>query len=273
MFQGGGNVPVIMPIMARLVEQGHAVRIMAGPGVRRSRLAVSTSLLGRIAASGAALVPFQPPPSNPFDTVGDPGGIVGRWVPPGFESIPGEAQTAVWTSAWAIAVAEELRADPADVVVTDFVLLGALAAAEALTTPAVALIHTVAPWPVAGVPPYGPGWIPGTNTFRRTRDALGRALIEYLWRRNAREPLNHARAAVGLRPLESPFSQYTSAARVLMLVSATFDHTPRRLPANMRHVGTPLDDARISRWRPADALDGRPLVLVSLSTLNQGQAP
>jgi len=273
MFQGGGNVPLIMPIMARLVEQGHAVRVMAGPGVRRSRLPVNASLLGRIVASGATVVPFQPPPSNPFDTAGHPRGLVGRWVPPGFESIPAEAQTAVWASAWAIAVAEELRADPADVVVADFVLLGALAAAEGLNTPAVALMHTVAPWPVAGVPPYGPGWVPCTDTFRRTRDALGRGLIEYLWRRNAREPLNHARAAVGLAPLQSPFSQYHSASRVLMLASATFDYPPRRLPANVLHVGTPLGDAMSSGYRPEDAEDGRPLVLVSLSTLAQGQAP
>ncbi len=38
MFQGGGNIPLLTPILARLVERGHELRIIIGPGVRRSRL-------------------------------------------------------------------------------------------------------------------------------------------------------------------------------------------------------------------------------------------
>lgn len=273
MFQGGGNVPLIMPIMARLVERGHRVRIIPGPGVRRSRLPVSAGFVGQVAASGAALVPFRQPRPNPLDASGPPKGIVRRWVPPGFRTVPGEAQAAVWAPAWTANVAEELRAEPAGLVVADFVLLGALAAAEAFNIRAVVLMHTVAPWPIAGIPPYGPGWLPGASSVHRIRDALGHAAIEYLYRRNALAPLNHARASVGLPPLRSPFLQYNSTARVLMLVSSAFDHAPRRLPANMLHVGTPVDDANVPEWRPGDADDGRPLVLVSLSTLNQGQTP
>jgi MGT family glycosyltransferase len=273
MFQGGGNVALLMPIMTRLVERGHSVRIMPGPGVRRSRLPVSASFLREIAASGAACVPFRQPHSNPFDLAPDPRGIVGRWVPPGFQAIPGEAQTAVWAPAWAANVEDELRAAPADLVVADFVLLGALAAAEALNTRAVALMHTVAPWPIAGIPPYGPGWNSGATLLHRFRDALGHTAIEQLHRRNALDPLNRARASLRLPPLRSPFSQYDRAVRVLMLVSAAFDHTALYLPANMRRVGTPMDAAKTSEWRPSDTDDRRPLVLVSLSTLNQGQAP
>jgi hypothetical protein len=61
---------------------------------------------------------------------------------------------------------------------------------------------------------------------------------------------------------------------MLMLASAAFDHPNRHWPANLRHVGTPIDDAGaaswVSAWPPSDA---RPLVVVSLSTLNQGQVP
>lgn len=57
MFQGGGNIPLIMPVAARLAARGHQVRIMAGPGVRHSRLPVSTSFLQRIRTAGATLVP------------------------------------------------------------------------------------------------------------------------------------------------------------------------------------------------------------------------
>lgn len=273
MFQGGGNVALLMPIMTRLVERGHSVRIMPGPGVRRSRLPVSEAFLRQIAESGAACVPFREPDANPFDLAGDPQGIAGRWIPPGFHAVAREAQTAVWAPTWAANVAAELAAAPADLVVADFVLLGALAAAEALNTRAVALAHTVAPWPVAGMPPYGPGWSPGATLSHRLRDALGRIAMERLHRRNALEPLNRARASLRLPPLRSPFSQYDRAVRVLMLVSAAFDHTVRHSPVNTRRVGTPVADAISSRWQPVNTDDRRPLVLVSLSTLDQGQSP
>jgi UDP:flavonoid glycosyltransferase YjiC (YdhE family) len=103
---------------------------------------------------------------------------------------------------------------------------------------------------------------------------LGRAAVEHIHRRHALPPLNYARASRGLPPLRSPFEQYDRAARMLMLVSAAFDHPNRHWPANLRHVGTPIDDAGtatwVSAWPPSDA---RPLVVVSLSTLNQGQVP
>ena len=273
MFQGGGNVPLLMPILTRLIERGNIVRIMAGPGVRRSRLPLSAAFLSQIAASGATLVPFRQPRPSPFDAADEPLGILGRWVPPGFRAVQGEAQTALWAPAWADNVAEELRAEPADLVVADFVLLGALAAAEASNTKTVALMHSVAPWPIVGIPPYGPGWMPGTSPFHRVRNAVGYAVIEHLHRRNALPYLNQARATVGLPPLRSPFRQYDNAARLLMLVSAAFDHASPLLPSNLRHVGTPVDDGPVAEWQPAHADDGRPLVLVSLSTLNQGQAP
>jgi hypothetical protein len=49
------------------------------------------------------------------------------------------------------------------VVVGDFVLLGAIAAAEAAGIPVVVLMHTVPSRPVSGVPPYGPGRLRGLS--------------------------------------------------------------------------------------------------------------
>src|SRR3954469_10649214 len=57
-FQGGGNIPLILPVLAELAARGHAVRVMAGPGIRRSRLPVSPDLLLRLAGAGAREVPF-----------------------------------------------------------------------------------------------------------------------------------------------------------------------------------------------------------------------
>lgn len=144
MFQGGGNVPLIMPIMARLVERGHSVRIMAGPGVRPSKLPISPDLLRRILSTGATVVPFYVPDPHPLDASPPTKGVLGSWVPAGFKSLPGEARTVAWATAWSLQVVEELQTAPADVVVADFVLLGALAAAEAARVPSVALMHTFA---------------------------------------------------------------------------------------------------------------------------------
>jgi MGT family glycosyltransferase len=273
MFQGGGNIPLIMPVMARLVERGHAVRILAGPGVRHSRLQVSAGFVQRIIASGAVLLPFREPPTHPLDTALRKG-LLGSWVPAGFRGVTREAQAAAWAPAWAENVAAESQRVATDLVISDFVLLGAFAAAEALAIPSVALMHTVALRPLPGMPPYGPGWAPARGPFGYVRDVFGRAAVEHIHRRHALPPLNHARASHGLPPLRSPFEQYDRAARMLMLVSAAFDHPNRHWPANLRHVGTPIDDAGaaswISAWPPSDA---RPLVVVSLSTLNQGQVP
>src|SRR3954464_11307659 len=108
MFQGGGNIALLIPIMSRLIARGHKVRIIAGPGVRRSRLPVSPGFIDRISSTGAALVRFQEPhPAMVFEPRAR--GIIGGWVPRGFDSVPGEAQTAAWASVWAKNVLEELR--------------------------------------------------------------------------------------------------------------------------------------------------------------------
>ena len=61
---------------------------------------------------------------------------------------------------------------------------------------------------------------------------------------------------------------------MLILASAALDFPVRRLEPNVRYVGTPFDDAGAAAWEsPWPADDARPLVLVSLSTLPQGQAP
>jgi UDP:flavonoid glycosyltransferase YjiC (YdhE family) len=272
MFQGGGNIPLIMPVVARLVARGHRVRVMVGPGVRQSRLPVSATLHHKVAAAGAALVPFPDPDIHPMESAPPARGLIGGWVPPAFRFVQLQAQTTLWAPVWAERVAAELRREPADVVVSDFILLGAIAAAEAAGTPAVALMHTVPPRPVSGVPPYGPGLLPAGGFVALLRDALGRAVVDRVHVRDGGPPLNRARALLGLPPLRSPFEQYDAAARVLVLASAAFDYAARHQAPNVRYVGTPLDDAGTPLWRlPWPSDDSRPLVLVSLSTLEQGQ--
>jgi len=81
------------------------------------------------------------------------------------------------------------------------------------------------------------------------------------------------RRSLGLQPLTSTFEQYDRASRVLILVSRSFDFLGKP-SANVLHVGTPVEGTKAPAWSsPWPANDQRPLVVVSLSTLNQGQAP
>jgi UDP:flavonoid glycosyltransferase YjiC (YdhE family) len=273
MFQGGGNIPLIMPVVTRLVARGHQVRIMAGPGVRQSRLPVSTGFLQRIRAAGATVVAFREPDIHPLDHATPARGLMGTWVPMAFRDVQREARATLWAPAWAEQISAELRKERPDVVVIDFVLLGAVAAAEAAGIPAVVLMHNVLSRPLPGVPPYGPGWLPARGPLGRLRDALGKAAVNLIHTRNGGPPLNRARVLMGLPSLRSPFEQYDKAERVLVLTSRAFDYQGQRLPANVRHVGTPFDDTGSPPWSlPWSADDARPLVLVGLSTLAQGQA-
>jgi MGT family glycosyltransferase len=275
MFQGGGNIPLLMPVMVSLVERGHHLRILIGPGVRRSRLPVSESVVHRLAAAGAAVIPFKEPDRHPLDGVGPPKGLIGGWMPTQLHVLPQEARTLFWAPAWSENVKAELHRIPTDIVVAEFVLFGALAAAEAAQIPSVALMHSVAMRPVPGLPPFGTGWQPGLGLSGKLRDAIGRTVLNHLHRRNGLAPLNDARAALGLTSLRSAFEQYDRAARVLMLMSASFDFPARPLPDNMQYVGTPIEDSSATEWiSPWPSSEGkRPLVIVSLSTLQQGQAP
>src|SRR5688500_7144144 len=81
MFQGGGNIPLILPIVSRLNIRGHRVRVLAGPGVRASRAPISPRLLERIAATGATLVPFEEPERHPFAESPPLRGLVHGWRP------------------------------------------------------------------------------------------------------------------------------------------------------------------------------------------------
>jgi len=104
------------------------------------------------------------------------------------------------------------------------------------------------------------------------RDAAGRAAVDRLWVRNALPPLNRARSQLGLSALHSPLQQYDIAERVLVLASAAFDWPASHRPSNVRHVGSPEDNAT-PILRGHDWLtDGKgPFIVVSLSTLDQGQ--
>ena len=274
MFQGGGNIPLLLPIVTRLVARGHRVRVLVGPGVRRSRLPVSESLSRSLHATGAQILRLREPEVHPWDTAPSAYGLLCGWTPKAFRSVAQEAHAQLWLPHWAREVTAELRRAPTDVLVADFVLVGALVAAEAVGVPAVVLFHNVYPRPIPGRPPYGPGWAPGVGIRGRLRDALGTFMTHRLYAQTALPALNQARRHVGLSALHGYFAQYDRAARVVVLTSPHFDYPTPRMPPNVRLVGTPLDEAATTPWAPPwSPAERQPRLLVSLSTLPQGQAP
>ena len=272
MFEGGGNIPLILPIVAALVERGHEVRVLAGPSVRASRRPMSDRFRDRIEATGATLVVLATPAIHPFDEARFRGLIAG-WTPDWLENLTTNCAPLVWSAAWAAGVRAELERAAVDVVAADYILLGALAAAEVAGVAAAALVHgtwKLRPWP--GTTPEGANFVPSRAFLGRLRAAPYNWLIEYRYHRDGLPPFTRARRALELPPLRSPFDQYDRIARVLILASAAFDVPPKPLPTNVRYVGSPLERGGDTTWRsPWHAEDRRPLVLVSLSTLPQGQ--
>ena len=274
MFQGGGNIPQLLPIVTRLVMLGHRVRVLVGPGVRRSRLPVSEHLLQSLHATGAQILRLREPEVHPWDTVPSTHGVLLGWTPKAFHWVEQEARAQLWLPHWAHEVAAELRRDPADVLVADFVLVGALVAAEAVGVPTAALFHALSPRPIPGSPPYGPGWLPAVSLAGRLRDATGTFVVNRLYAQEALPSLNQARTRLGMPPLRWYFTQYDRTTRVVALMSPHFDFPSQEMPPNVRLVGTPLDEVKLAPWTPPwSTAERQPRLLVSLSTLNQGQTP
>jgi UDP:flavonoid glycosyltransferase YjiC (YdhE family) len=272
MFQGGGNVPLLLPIMTRLAALGHHVRFVVGPGVRRSRLPLGEQLYRSLRVIGTAVIRLREPDVNPLDVALRVRGVALGWVPRAFRSVAAEARVARWIPHWAQEVAYELEREPADVLLADFVLVGALVAAEAAGVPSVALVHTVYPRPAARRPPYGPGWMPAVGIADGLRDAVGAFIFNRIYAREALPFLNVARRKCLLQPIHWYFEQYDRASRVVVLTSPHFD-PQAGFPPNVRLVGTPLVDAASAQGvLTQPAKDELPLVLVSLSTLEQGQS-
>lgn len=263
LWDGGGNVPPQLAVARRLTGRGHRVRILA-PRVLRDR----------IEAAGCQFAPLRDVPEH--DSSSSTKDLLRDWearTSMGAASLVRDRLIFGTALSYASDVTAAISEERPDVVVTDYLLLGGYVAAERAGVPLAALVHTVYPLPVPGMPPYGMGFQPAKGIPGRVRDALFAPIFRQFY--NARlKDLNQVRAAMGLRPLSSVFEQFARANRMLVLTSQAFDFPADSLPANVRYVGPQLDDpAWLAPWEPpATAGENQPLVLVSLSTTYQRQA-
>lgn len=151
--------------------------------------------------------------------------------------------------AWAERLASRFGDDDVDLVVADCTVFGALMAARLAEVPCVAVMPTVH---VAGDPSRA------AEAHLRGDPASALAGI------------NRARAVLGLPAVASLTEQILDADRLLVLTSRAFELPEIQPPDHVGYVGPQLPGAdHASGWRPPEG--DEPLILVSLSTTDQGQ--
>ena len=256
-WEGGGSVGPALTVAAKMAARGHRVRVMSD---RCNRPEAE--------AAGAAFVPWRRAPSR-IDRTKD-SDVFRDWeVATPQEQVQRVIDRIMTGPALAYAedVIEELRREPADLVVSSEMLFGVMAGCEAVGQRFALLSCNISLLPMAGVPPLGPGLVPARTP---EEEALHREVAEGNRAMfNAGLPaLNAARAALGLTPLADLADQHLAAEKLLLGTSRAFDFAPPVLPPHILYVGPQLDDPHWAEpWRsPWPAADVRPLVLVGFST-------
>jgi MGT family glycosyltransferase len=260
-WSGGGNLPPVLTVAGKLAARGHAVRIMSEACDRAD-----------VESSGARFVAWTRAPSRPdrsrdTDFLRDweatnPAEGFGRLL---------DAVIAGPALAYAQDLREELARRPADLVVTCEMLMGVLAACEAMGQPAAVLAPNICVFPEPGAPSVTGGLGPARTPAERQALAEAHAGMTQLLD-GGLPALNAARAALGLRPLAHLADQLQAARGHLLATSPAFDFPWDDRPDAYAYVGPQISDpaglAWTSPWPPQDA---RPLVLVSFSTTFQDQ--
>lgn len=257
LWDGGGNVSPQLAIARTLVDRGHHVRVLGNSCQREV-----------VERTGAEFLPFRHAPDT--DASSPETDLLRDW----------EARTPLGAFArardrlmygpsllFARDVLNALEQTPADVVAWDYLLLGAGLGAERAGVPSVALIHTIYPLPMPGVPPFGLGLMPATGVPGGIRDALLRPAVELSFMPGLKAA-NEARAELGLERHRTPFVQISGADLALVLTAAEFDFAGESsLPENVRFVGPVFGSAGAATWdSPWATDDPRPLILASFST-------
>jgi MGT family glycosyltransferase len=262
-WEGGGTVAPALTVARKLIARGHRVRLMSDRCNRTEAEAV-----------GAVFIPWTRAPSR-SDRSRD-SCPTRDWEAASPPEVLLRAINAVWAGpalAYAKDLTEELRREPADLVVSSEMLFGVAAACEALGQRLALLTANVSLFPLPGTPPLGPGLPPARTAEDRALHAQMAEGATALFDQGL-PALNAAREALGLRPMEHLFDQAEAAERVLLGTSRAFDFAPDVLPPRFCYVGPQLDapawaEPWTSPWR---ADDPRPLVAVAFSTSFQNHA-
>jgi MGT family glycosyltransferase len=261
-WEGGGHVQPMLLIARDLAARGHAVLALSDPC--------------NAPDAAAAGVPFRAWTTAPFQTgktrdddrlkdheADNPLAVIQRLLD---RVMTGPAL------AYANDTLAAIDAFGPDVVVSQELLLGPMAAAEARGLPLALLAANVWSLPtLPGAPPLGAGMLPAASDEERGMHAMVGQMSRTFFQAGVPD-LNAARAALGLPPLNDLFEQLDVAKTILLATSKAFDFAPEPLPAPFVHVGPYLaDPAWVEPFTPPPS--DAPLVVVSFSSLHQAQEP
>ena len=258
-WDGGGAVFPTLSVARALTERGHDVRVLGDPVLR-----------AEIEATGAQATSWR---RTPHRTERTPETDLfkdweARTPMGGFSRI---RDRLMFGRAADVArdVLDELERRPADVIVTEVMLAGALVAGEAAGVPVALITTTVDVMPAPGRPPFGPGLPPATGPLGRLRDRVIDRASRAGWNRGL-GALNSARAEFGLEPVDDAVDSLARVDRVLVLSSDAFDYPQLPRHPKVRMVGPRLDDPDWAGELSLPSGDA-PLVLVGLSSTYQEQ--
>jgi MGT family glycosyltransferase len=258
-----GNAPPQLAVTRELVERGHEVRVLAHRATRE-----------RVEATGAEFVEFRRAfpemdiTRRDTDTLRD-------WEPRNPISY-----VRVMLKDVMFAFVEDVARDcvelledwTADVVVFDWMLIGAAIAAERAGLPAVTLVHCPYTLPVDGAPPMGLGLRPMPGRVGDLRDRVLTGVVQRVLAAAGRPVINRSRSEQGLAPLRDWQDQLLGVEAVYMMTAAELDFSSRgKLPANVHYVG-PAFEPYTHEWQsPWPQANTDPLVLISFSTSYMNQ--
>lgn len=256
-WEGGGSVMPALTVARKLRERGHRVRVMSDACNRPET-----------EAAGATFIPWTRAPSRRDRSKASD--VFRDWEVDTPQEQIRRVLDRIMTGpapAYAEDVIEELKREPADLVVSSEMLFGVMIGCEAVGQKFALLTCNISLFPIEGVPPMGPGLMPPRSAEEEALHAevaeANRLMLE-----GGLPAVNAARAAFGLPPLANLADQHLAAEKVLLGTSEAFDFAPATLPPHILYVGPQLDDpAWAAPWRsPWPAEDRRPLVLVGFST-------
>jgi MGT family glycosyltransferase len=254
-WDGGGTIPPELGLVAELVARGHGVVVLSDDTVERDA-----------AEAGATFIPWRRAPQarardaeralirdwevrNPLAQVRQVGDLL----------FFGPA------SLQAADLADAIDTWSPDVLIVDALLTGASAGAERSGLPTAAVAPNVNMLRTPGVPPMGSGLDQRHGRLGRLRDAALHRLNDALMGTGT---LNDARRQMGLDPVGSLEESVRRADRVIFLTSKAFDFTPTEPDPDVVYGGIPVPPGERTPvdWNPPWPADGRPAVLLSLST-------
>jgi len=244
-WHGGGNIRPVLATAADLRERGHEVHVLSNPGMS-----------ARVEKIGASFLPFERvPPHDPATpatdivrayegrTIAETNDIIGRRL------VYGRAPEICADTL------EAIDACSPDLVVTDYVLVGAMIAARARRRPLVVVSDIMFPLPYPGRPRQA-------STYAYLFDRLVRKGLP---------ELNRLRSSHGLPELASSSELFAEASLFIVMTYKTFGRFD--LPQGGVYAGQQLKLPTELADPPA-AHDGRPLILVCFSSIHtevQGQ--